>query len=227
MLLKAQALFAAAGNRYATRDTLLALGEVCFLQGELHQAAELYRAALAAAGEDLDDTGQAVVGLARLSYEWNDLAAAEQEAQEALDLGTRLADEPLQVHASLVLADIQQARGQTAQAQHRLHVLLAQMQPQHPPLLHREILVAQARLQLAVLDLTAVEHWSITSTMHRESVPLLHQEQEDLLVARLVLAQEKTIPLQPVEPKGSHASGMAGRKSKVDEAPPPARAPTG
>jgi LuxR family maltose regulon positive regulatory protein len=49
-LLKAQALFAAVSNRYATRDTLLALGEVCFLQGELHQAAELYRAALATAG---------------------------------------------------------------------------------------------------------------------------------------------------------------------------------
>ena len=242
-LLEAQALFAAAGNRYATRDTLLALGEVCFLQGELHQAAELYRAALATAGEGLADTGQALLdlarlridnnpittsfmtdkgqallGLARLSYEWNDLAAAEQEAQEALDLGTCLADETLQVHASLVLADIQQARGQTAQAQHRLQVLLAQMPPHHPPLLHREIRVAQARLQLAALDLTAVEHWSITSAKYRESTPLLQQEQEELLVARLVMAQEKASALRPAEPEGSHARGMAGRKSKVDEA---------
>jgi LuxR family maltose regulon positive regulatory protein len=135
-----------------------------------------------------------------------------------LDLGTRFADGYLQVHASLVLADIQQARSQTAHAQHRLHVLLAQMQPQHPPLLHREILLAQARLQLAALDLTAVEHWSITSTMHWENLPLLHQEPFLLLVARLLLAQEKIIPLQPVEPERSHASGMAGRKSKVDEA---------
>lgn len=218
IFLEAQALFAAAGNRYATRATLLALGEVCFLQGELHQAAELYRAALATAGEDLADTGNALLGLARLSYEWNDLAAAEQEAQKALDLGTRLADETLQVHASLVLVGIQHARGQTAHAQHLLHVLLARMQPQHPPLLHREILVAQARLQLAALDLTAVERWSITSTMHRESVPLLHQEQEELMVARLFIAQEKAIPLRPAEPEGSHESGIAGRNSKVDEA---------
>src|SRR5260370_24846303 len=188
ILLEAQALFAAAGNRYATRATLLALGEVCFLQGELHQAAELYRAALATAGEDLADKGNALLGLARLSYEWNDLAAAAQAAQAALDLGTRLADEPLQVHASLVLADIQHARGQTAQAQHLLHVLLARMQPQHPPLLHREILVAQARLQLAALDLTSVERWPLTSTLHRQSVPLLPQEQEELLVARLFMA---------------------------------------
>ena len=217
-LLEAQALFAAAGNRYATRDTLLALGEVCFLQGELHQAAELYRAALAAVGEDLTDTGQALLGLARLSYEWNDLAAAEQEAQEAGDLGTRFADESLQVHASLVLADIQQARSQTAQAQHRLQVLLAQMQPHHPPLLHQEISVALARHQLAALDLAAVEHWSITSAMHRESIPLLLQEQEELLVARLVLAQEKASALRPAEPERSHARGMADRKTRLDEA---------
>jgi LuxR family transcriptional regulator, maltose regulon positive regulatory protein len=216
-LLEAQALFAAAGNSYATRDTLLALGEVCFLQGELHQAAELYRAALAAAGEDLADTGQALLGLARLSYEWNDLAAAEQEAQEAVDLGTRFADESLQVHASLVLADIQQARGQTAQAQHRLQVLLAQMQPHHPPLLHQEIRVALARLQLAALDLTAVEHWSITSAMQRESLPLLLQEQEELLVARLLLAQEQATVPRPAVPEGSHVRDMAGRKSKGDE----------
>jgi LuxR family maltose regulon positive regulatory protein len=216
-LLEAQALYAAAGNGLATGVTRLALGEMCFLQGELHQAEQLYRAALATAGEDLADKGQALLGLARLSYEWNDLAAAEQEAQEALELGTRLADEPLQVHASLVLADIQQARGQTAQAQHRLQVLLAQMQPHHPPLLHREILAAQARLQLAARDLTAVEHWSITSAMQRESLPLLLQEQEELLVARLLLAQEQATLPRPAEPEGSHARDTAGRKSKGDE----------
>jgi LuxR family transcriptional regulator, maltose regulon positive regulatory protein len=243
MSLEAQALFVASGNGFATRATLLTLGEVCFLQGELHQAAALYRAALAAAGEDLADTGQALLGrtqlrvggkpiticfttnagqallgLARLSYEWNDLAAAEQEAREAVDLGTRFADESLQVHASLVLADIQQARGQTAQAQHLLQVLLAQMPPRHPPLLHREIRVAQARLQLAARDLTAVEHWSITSAMYRESIPLLLQEQEELMVARLFMAQEKASALRPAEPERSHARGMAGRKSKGDEA---------
>jgi LuxR family transcriptional regulator, maltose regulon positive regulatory protein len=188
-LLEAQALFAAAGNSYATRATLLALGEVCALQGELRQAAELYQEVLHSAGEDLADKGNALLGLARLSYEWNALEAAEQEAQEALDLGTRLADEILQISASLVLAGIEQARGQTAHARHLLHTLLAQTQHQQPPLLHREILVCQARFQLAAGDLAAVERWSMTRAMHREIAPLLHQEQETLIVARLLMAQ--------------------------------------
>jgi LuxR family transcriptional regulator, maltose regulon positive regulatory protein len=207
MSLEAQALFVASGNGFATRATLLTLGEVCFLQGELHQAAELYHAALATAGENLADTGLALLGLARLSYEWNDLAAAEQEAREAVDLGTRLADEPLQVHASLVLADIQQA--------------------QH--LLHREIRVAQARLRLAALDLTAVEHWSITSAMYRESIPLLLQEQEELMVTRLVMAQEQASALRPAgaptgggAPAGAHAQrrGDAGPHGALALCPP-------
>jgi LuxR family maltose regulon positive regulatory protein len=54
--------------------------------------------------------------------------------------------------------------------------------------------------------------------MHRESVPLLHQEQEELMVARLVMAQEKASALRPAEPEGSHESGIAGRNSKLDEA---------
>lgn len=189
-LLKAQALFAIVENRYAARATLLALGEVCSLQGELRQAAELYQEVLHLAEEDLADKGNALLGLARLSYEWDALEAAEQKAQEALALGTtRLADETLQISASLILAGIEHARGQTAHAQHLLHTLLAQTQPQQPPLLHREILVWQARLQLAAGDLAAVERWSIIRAMHKEIIPLLHQEQEDLIVARLLMAQ--------------------------------------
>jgi LuxR family transcriptional regulator, maltose regulon positive regulatory protein len=190
--LEVQAIFAAARNPYATRIVLLALGEVCWLQGELHQAAELYRAVLATAGEDLSDQGNALLGLARLSYEWNALEQAWQQAQEALDLGTRLTDEALQVQASLVLADIEHARGETAHAQQRLHALLARMpgvSTHRPPLLYRRIQACLARLQLSMGDLAAAERWSTTSTTQRERMPRLHQEQEDLLASRLLMAR--------------------------------------
>src|SRR5260370_18177833 len=55
-------------------------------------------------------------------------------------------------------------------------------------------------------------------TMLQERMPLSHQEQEVLVFARLVMAQEKAIPLRPAEPEGSHARDMAGRNSKLDEA---------
>src|SRR5260370_814875 len=115
-------------------------------------------------------------------------------------------------------ADPARAGGRAGRAQRGRGGRRARVPPPLPPLLHREIRVAQARLQLAALDLTAVEHWSITSAMYRESLPLLLQEQEELMVARLVMAQEKASALRPAEPGRSHTSGMAGRKSKGDEA---------
>src|SRR5258708_8200429 len=184
-LLEAQALYETAGNSYATRAGLLALGEVCLLHGELRQAAELYREVVTRVGEDLYDKGKALLGLARLSYEWNGLEAAEQQAHEASDLGTRLADETLQVHASLVLVGIEHARGQTAHAQHLFHTLLARMQRHTSPLLQREMLAWQARLSLAVGDRAAVERWSNARALYQESVPQLQQEQEDFMLARL------------------------------------------
>jgi len=192
---EAWALLATTGNSYAVRATQLLLAEACFLQGALQQAAELYRAARASAGEDLFDTGQAQLDLARLSYEWNALEEAWQEAQEALDLGTRIGEETLRVQAALVLATIEHAREQTAAAQQRLRVLFARLPTgatPHLPLLQRRIEAVQARLALAAGDLATAERWSTTSALQRESLPRLHQEQEDLIAARLLIAQGKT-----------------------------------
>jgi LuxR family maltose regulon positive regulatory protein len=187
--LEALALFDAAGNRAGAQAVQLALAEVYRLQGALRQAAELYRA-VEAATEDLPKAGRAQLGLAQLSYGWNDLARAEQEAQRALAVGTQLADETLQAQASLILAEIELAWGQTAAAQKRLHALFARLSRvlMHSPLLHRHLLARQARLSLAVGDLAAVERWLLSSA-EQETLPLLHQEQEALLSLRLLLAR--------------------------------------
>lgn len=191
-LQKAQTLFIAVGNNYAARAGLFVLGDLCTLQGELHEAAELYRAALTTAGEDGATKSKALLGLARLSYEWNELDTAEQQAQEALDLGTRLGNELFQVQASLILVDVQHARRQITEAREMLHALLAWIQLHNSPQLYRSIFLQQARLQLASGDLAGVESWSAGRAMHREAVPRLQQEQEDLLLVRLLLAQGKT-----------------------------------
>ncbi|MBV9229142.1 MAG: transcriptional regulator [Chloroflexi bacterium] len=187
--------FQMVGNRQGARAAQLALAEACMLQGDLRQAAELYRAVLATAGEDLFDTGQAQLGLAQLSYEWNALEEAWQEAQEALDLGTQIGGETLRVQAALVLAVIEQARGEITIAGQRLRLLFARLPADatsHLPLLQRRIEAMQAQLALAVGDLAIAEHWSTTSAPQRESLPRLYQEQEDLILARLLIAQGKT-----------------------------------
>jgi LuxR family maltose regulon positive regulatory protein len=165
------------------------------LQGALRQAAELYREVLRTAGEDLFDTGKAQLGLAQLSYEWNALEEAWQGAQDALDLGTILKDAALQVQAALVLAQIEQARGQATAAGQQLRALfagLSAMVTPHLPLLQRRIEAAQAGLALAVGDLATAERWSMMSAPLREHLPRLHQEQEAFIDARLLIAQGKT-----------------------------------
>src|SRR3989440_8641405 len=221
---EALTLFESAGNSYGARAALLAMAEVYWLKGASRQAVELYREISSTAREDLYNGGKAQLGVARLSYEWNALETAEREAQEALDLGTRLQDEALQVQASLVLAYIEQAREQTAPAQQRLHALLARLQGEsthHLPLLDRHILAGQARLSLAAGDLAAVERWSTTSAMDRESIPRLHQEQEDLITLRLLMAQgeaEEAIPLLEGWRVEAHQTGRT-RSGVGDPAP--------
>jgi LuxR family transcriptional regulator, maltose regulon positive regulatory protein len=85
--LGARACFEVSGNIYGTRATLFTLGEVSARQGELRQAASLYRQVLTEAEEDPLDKGSALINLAALSYEWNELEAAEQQVSQALELG--------------------------------------------------------------------------------------------------------------------------------------------
>jgi LuxR family maltose regulon positive regulatory protein len=163
------------------------LGEVCFRQGELHQAAQLYRQVLTAAGEvevgePLEDRSEALTRLAALAYEWNELERAEQNASQALELGQRLAVEDLLVHSSLVLARVQHARGETAQAQQRLHSLVNQTKR---PLLLREVRASQAQLALAAGDMAAVQRWAATCARPGAEVPFIQQEREALILARM------------------------------------------
>src|SRR6266540_2106509 len=68
-------------------------------------------------------------------------------------------------------------------------MLLAHVPPARWPLLHREVLVCQARLQLAAGDRAAVQHWVTDRAQDDVVLPLLQREQEELLVARWHLAQ--------------------------------------
>lgn len=191
LLRDARALSEVTGDQYFKRATTNMLGGVCFGQGELHQAAAYYRQVLeqARAQEDLDDIGHALLGLAQLSYEWNALEAAGREAQEALELGQRLAHEAQQAHAEIILARVQHARKQTPSAQQRLALRLARMQPHSSALLHREMLSWQARLSLAMGDLAAVQRWMTDLARHGAVLPSTHQEREELLIARLLITR--------------------------------------
>jgi LuxR family maltose regulon positive regulatory protein len=207
-LLEANALAKTIGNPYGIRATTAMLSGVYIEQGKLHEAAIGYRQVLheAREQEDRDDIAHALLGLIHISYEWNDLSTAEQQAQEVLELGELLADEAFQLQAALMLARIQHARGQTSTAQQRLDALLVGTSSAWPTALipevplHRslilsrhthEIQIMQARLHLAAGDTTVAQRW-IKAQQQNDALPLVNREQDALLMVRLLMAQGKS-----------------------------------
>ncbi|QBD75644.1 hypothetical protein EPA93_06345 [Ktedonosporobacter rubrisoli] len=173
-----------------TRATINILAHALFEQGKLHRSYEYYQKALHKAKEEYvhrDIMAHTLCGLARISYERNELEQARQQAEELLAIGRDLALEYHEVQASLLLARIQHAQGETTGARQRLDTLLArlpatQLDSAWP--LSRELLILQARLALADGDLLAVQRW-IASLEQADSTQFpFASEQEMLMLAR-------------------------------------------
>ncbi|MCE7980412.1 MAG: LuxR family transcriptional regulator [Caldilinea sp. CFX5] len=101
------------GSVFSKNLATTILGELQELDNQLYQAAETYRQVLARAGEHPQpNTETAYLSLARIYYEWNDLAAAEQHAQQSLRL-TRLYDRVIDrfLVSEVFLARLKLARG--------------------------------------------------------------------------------------------------------------------
>src|SRR5258708_16435306 len=137
MLEEAYTLCEATDNRHfrLSRATTNMLARAFFEQGELHRPFEYYQGALNKVREgdsNSDDIAHALFGLARISYERNELEMARQRAEEVLTIGLYLEQEFHEVQAILLLARIQHVRGETAPARRRLDALLARIPPTHP-----------------------------------------------------------------------------------------------
>lgn len=171
-LLEAYALCEAVKNPYFTRVATILLGQVFFEQGELQRAATLYHQALAEARADEPTPAlcYALTGLAALSYEWNELESAYQQAQEVIALSQSRGLDLQAVHAvqaTLILARVQQAQGQIADAKLQLAALLDKM-PTLSPSLSLEVQTAQARLALAVGDQMTMQRWATGRLPHQD-----------------------------------------------------------
>ena len=195
--LEALAGFEASGNDFGARAATHLLGETYFWQGNLYTAARVYQQLFIDAREDPLDKAEALIGLATLSYEWNEWQEAEKGLLQALELGKLHEDEIGQFHAeqfilipaSLVLARVLYASAEVEQAQQLLHRLADLTRERRWAYLHREVLASQARISLATGDLAAVQHWSTTIAQAGEDERLVQQEREALILVRLLIAQ--------------------------------------
>jgi LuxR family transcriptional regulator, maltose regulon positive regulatory protein len=190
VMAEARSLSTSTHNIYLILAAIVGLGNLCSEQGALRQAEQYYRQALVdAEGQNntLDDQGFALLGLARLDYERNDITSARQKASQALAYGRQLKNLPLQTESALSLARILLAQREGEQAQQLLQELVAQI---HKPRLLRELLLGQAQLALARGDLVAAQRWTPLSMPEGTLIPFAQREQEMLFKARLFLAQE-------------------------------------
>jgi LuxR family maltose regulon positive regulatory protein len=189
---EALALCEAAQNIYGTLDSMLLLGEVCYLQGDLRQAGQIFRQVLSRtenAPMDRDQAsirrGRANLGLGILALEWNDLEAAEGSVSQAVAASQQFPEEDLLADSPVILAEVRFARGDIGQAQELLESLMARA---NRPFLFRFPRVYQARFALASGDLAAVQRWAATVTPG-DDLPPVRLEQEALVVARLRIEQ--------------------------------------
>jgi LuxR family maltose regulon positive regulatory protein len=216
LLIETRALCGAAQNIHGVLAATFWLGETWEWRGEFDQAGQLYQQVLAEAigGEEmLDDQAAAGLGLARIAYERNDLDAAEQQAARARDLSRQRSNEEEFVHASVLLARIQQARGQTAEAQDMLRALAARTQR---PLLLQEILLWQARLALVAGDVETARHWAAANDQRRD-VPPIQREQTALLLAHVhLIDREPEAVLKLLAPWRSDAHQNGRVRSELE-----------
>ncbi len=169
------------------------LGEVQRAQGHLDAALATYRQALDTFGESSQTalTGPAHVGLAQVLYERNELAAALDHATRGVTLCRQLAFTPPLATGLAVVARIRHAQGDAAGALEAMgEAGQAGLSPQVITLFN-PVPSQRARLLLAQGDTAAAARWTEQRGLRPDDEPGYPQEREYLVLARVLLAQDR------------------------------------
>ncbi|MBE3038286.1 MAG: LuxR family transcriptional regulator [Chloroflexi bacterium] len=161
---EAIAISEASGNIRMAIVATISLGGIQEFENHLYQAAETFRSGLQLAGDHPQPfENEAHLGLARIFYQWNDLEAAEQHGQQALQLA-RQYDRVIDryIISEVFLARLKVARGDVAGAA----AMLAETEQsvRQNNFVHRiaEVAAAQVLVLLRQGDLAAAAHLAET-----------------------------------------------------------------
>jgi LuxR family maltose regulon positive regulatory protein len=186
------------GNFYLYYVTTVYLAQVRLGQGQLREATRLYREGLqvlAERGRQGTEGNGLYVGLGLLLYERNELAEAERLIQQGIDLGQQENNSFVIVAGKSSLARLWQAQGREQEVVDLMQqvMTLAQQNGIIWIWVPGPVDAARVRLWLAQGNLAAAAAWALERNTPRQrnrpSHPLYFQEIEDILLARLSLAQ--------------------------------------
>ncbi len=205
---EAVALSEAAGAMFPLILATIGVGLVQELDNEFHEAAETYRRVLQWAGDHPQQIiGEAHLGLARILYEWNDLNAAEQHAQQSLHLARQyesIIDR--YVISEVFLARLKLAQGDVEGAVHLLAQSEQSVRQYNFVLRLPEVAAAQVLTFLRQGNLAAAGHLARTYEL-------------PLNQARVHLAQgETSAALQMLESYREQVEGKGWRDEQLKTA---------
>jgi LuxR family maltose regulon positive regulatory protein len=197
------------------------LGLVQRARGRLHAADGTYRRALAmnapTGGPVRPGAGAAHVGLGEVAYEQNELGTALRHLTEGIPLCRQFVYAPPLAAGLATLAWIRQATGDAGGALEAIQdAVRVAPGPQVTALLN-PVPVRQARLQLAQGDLATPARWIQQRGLSPDDEPRYPREPEYLVLARVLLGQDR--PAQALRLlKRLHAAATAqGRAGSVIE----------
>jgi LuxR family maltose regulon positive regulatory protein len=210
----------AAGEGYLATRVCHDLGQVQRAQGNLDAALATYRQALDIAGEVSSQPphlGIVHVGLAEVLYERDELAAALDHATRGVTLCRQLAFTPPLAAGLAILARIRQAHGDAAAAIVAMgEAGQVELSP-HVVALFNPVPSQRARLLLAQGDVTAASQWAKAAGLSPEDEPDYPQEPAYLLLARVLLAQDRPGPALTLLQRLLATAASQGRIGNVIE----------
>jgi len=204
-LSKAQQAFSRAGALSESRNdiqgalkSLYFEGTMFRLQGALHHADSIFRHALDLTKETpfYNGVGYIHLGMAELTYEWNDLAETIKHLNEALKLALERNLNELHFNVVLAMARVHRARGEWSEAQKELD--------QAEKLAHQAIHSAQMRIHSFLIIPVLHEQvglWiaqgkkvlvpkNLESSATLENIPLIYQQAKQTTLARILISQQ-------------------------------------
>jgi LuxR family maltose regulon positive regulatory protein len=209
-----------AGNVMIAVPALCQLAKLNMRQGQLHKAQAIYQQALELgsneSGQRLPIASEALIGLGRLSYEWNDLESAARYLEESIALSEQWS-EAAALDAYVPLAHVRRAQGDIDGVRHAIQKA-QQMALKTDALEADDLFVAlvQARLWVIQGNLEAAMRWAEERGLAKRRDSPKSEESDDffssrvrkyehLVLARLLMAQDRPEEalalLEPLLPK--------------------------